>query len=196
MDWVDFEMDWSHPTTKKWLLGILVGFLCGTFLYNMKLHPTLVRNEHLSQQLRQAQTKLIELKQYQKYQNHFEEEAFKMNQEIQSVEQALPLEWDIAKLHQLFLETLQISKLKLKKQVLLPETKFDHYFELKINFELTGQYHQLLTFVSKIKQMPWLVNIRKLEVDNPILKQKNPELSIRIDLSVYRRRLIEIKEED
>ena len=191
VNWIDLNIDWHHPATKLWTLGILVGILGCTFIYNVKLSPALSQEKQLTQRLQEARAKLGELEQYQRYQTHFEKASLQMGQDLLQVEQALPLQWNLVKLNQAFFQALRVSQLRLKKQVFLPEREFDHYSELKILMELTGQYPQLLALVTEIKQMPWLVNIRKLEVENPILQQQKPELYMRMELSIYRRQPIE-----
>ncbi|MGK5094739.1 type 4a pilus biogenesis protein PilO [Deltaproteobacteria bacterium TL4] len=194
MEWKPVSsVDWSHPSTKGWVLMILVFAFIGSLIYNVQLRPMILHEQLLSSQLQEARGKLREIDQYQKFQTRFEKQSIEMEERLKKIEEALPLTWNFALLNQYLYQAIDTSGMLLIKQVFLPESEFEHYAEIKIHQELSGSYQQLLTLVSAMKQLPIMVNIRKLEVENPILKQQQPPLHVSIQLSVYRRLPFEMK---
>ncbi|MBF0238282.1 MAG: type 4a pilus biogenesis protein PilO [SAR324 cluster bacterium] len=178
--------NWNHEQ-KKLLLIILGIILCMMMFYNLKLRPALNDKTRLEKKLTESVQALNELQQYERHQTHFEAEKQRIQEQMQLIDRALPLEWNIAELNQHLFKVVKESQIKLLRQVIPPEKPFEHYAELSIILELTGQYRQLIQFIKKIQELPILINIRKLHIENQVSKTVTPDLKINISLSVYHR---------
>lgn len=174
-------------SNKHWLLILLIGILLISLFYNVQLAPVLRRQQNLEHRHHEISAELLALKQYQLYQKHFEDQIIKMDEQITLMEQALPLKWEIGKIMAQLFQAIEASQLHLNRQIVAPEANFEHYVELVIHLEMEGQYQQLLELVHQLEFLPFLVNIRRLEVKNTILTSPEPRLQIQMDLSVYRR---------
>ncbi|MBF0279047.1 MAG: type 4a pilus biogenesis protein PilO [SAR324 cluster bacterium] len=174
-------------SNQHWLLILLMGIFLSLLFYNLELNPVLSRQDKLERRFHKISTELKALKQYQLYQSQFEEQTIQMEEKIFIMDQAIPLKWEIGKITSHLFDTIRKSQLQLMRQVVAPETQFEHYVELVIHLELEGYYHQLLEFVNQVEILPFLVNIRKLDIVNRRLSSQDPRLQIQMDLSVYRR---------
>ena len=174
-------------SNKHWLLILLIGILGMSLFYNIQLEPVLRRQQTLEDRHHKRVVELQTLKQFQRYQKHFEEQTIKMDEQITSMEQALPLKWEIGKIMAHLFQAIEASRLHLNRQIVAPEANFEHYVELVIHLEMEGYYQELIELVHQLEFLPFLVNIRRLEVKNTVLTSPEPRLQIRLDLSVYRR---------
>ncbi len=174
-------------SNKHWLLILLIGILLILLFFNLELDLVLGQQQKLEHRLHKISAELQALQQYQIYQKQFEEQTIKMEEQITIMEQALPLKWEIGKITAHLFEAIRISRLNLSRQIVAPETNFEHYVELVIHLEMDGYYQELLELVNQLETLPFLINIRKLEIKNKALHNPDPRLQIQMDLSVYRR---------
>ena len=177
----------TNLSNKQWLLIALIGILLISLIYNFKLGPELERQERLKQRYHKVLTKLQELDQYQIYQRQLQEETKGIEEQIKLIEQVLPERLNLAEITAYLQEAIQKSELQLIRQVMAPEFDLEHYAELSVYLQTEGYYRQLLQFVQQLETLPFLVNIRRLEIKNNSLSSEEPRLQIQIDLSIYRR---------
>ncbi|MBF0289787.1 MAG: type 4a pilus biogenesis protein PilO [SAR324 cluster bacterium] len=154
------------------------------------MHPLLQQQQYLEHRLHQTLAELQTLTQYQIHQEHFEKKALEMEGQTNTLEQALPVSWEINKVIAHLLKVVEMSQLHLIRQVIAPEVNFEHYVELVIHLELEGYYMELLVLIYQLEKLPFMVNIRNLEVRNKSLLSSKPRLQIQMDLSVFRRQSI------
>ncbi len=177
----------TNLSNKQWILVGLIGFLLISLIYNFKLGPELQRRERLKQSYHEVLTKLQELNQFQTYQRQLQEETTEIEEQIKLIKQVLPEHLDMARITSYLQEAVQKSELQLIRQVMAPEFDLEHYAELSIHLQTEGYYRQLLALVRQLEKLPFLVNIRRLEIKNNALTSDEPHLQIQIDLSIYRR---------
>ena len=177
----------NNLSNRQWLFIGLIGIFLISLIYNIKLSPALERQQRLKQRHHIVLTKLQELNQYQIYQRQLQEDTAGIEEQIRLIEQVLPERFDLANITAYLLQAIQKSELQLIRQVMTPEFDLEHYAELSIHLQTEGYYRQLLEMVRQLEKLPFLVNIRRLEIKNNRLTSDDPRLQIQIDLSIYRR---------
>ncbi len=179
-----------YQFNRQWLLLGLIGIFMLSFAYNIWLGPTLERRDRLETRFREVANKLQALSQYRQNQQKFDEEAQHLEQQIEFLETVLPEQWRLEKITAHLLEVLETSHLMLKRQLVLPEENFVHHAELTFHLEMAGSYVQLLRFIQQLEALPFLINIRRLEIHNRAPQDPNPQLNIQLRLSIYRRQSV------
>ena len=65
-----------------------------------------------------------------------------------------------------------------------PEVRKDHYTEVPIQLKIVGGYHQVGQFLAEIANMPRIMKVSNLQVNNNPKAQDDPEMTTSCDLVV------------
>lgn len=143
-------------------------------------------NENLRKQLAIAEKKLRETEDRFHNKAKFQEEMERVSQLFKLALDYLPKELDIQDiLKKIYLEArssgIELTEFKPKE----PVSK-DFYDELPMEVSLKGTYAQLLTFLAHVSKIPRIINIRNVEISNPVFTEGIPVMKLSGVLVGYR----------
>lgn len=181
------KINTNSSQTQKWCLYFLSGILCILLVYNQSLSSLIYKYQKVSNELKISQTQSSDIEKYQIIKQEIKKQTSKIQQQLLLIDTALPTNWNLAKLNSEIDLAIDFSQLTIQRQTYSNEVRYEHHAILPIYLELSGQYHELIKFVNAINRLKSLVNIRKLEIENPTNFHKSPKLFIKIQLNAYRR---------
>jgi len=175
----------SWPMPVKWLTGIFLVILVLGLGYNFALSD---QEEHL-QQVREEESTL---KSQFAGKAHMAANLERYTEQMQQMETSfgvllrqLPSDTEVPGLLEDITRTGLGSGLEFEEIKLLPEVTQPFYIELPIQITVTGDYHDLATFVSGVAGLPRIVTLHDFEIA-PMEPEAGTKLRMSIQAKTYR----------
>lgn len=183
IDW-DFNVAWSWPLPVRISVIILS---CVSILGAGIYYDSLGQRDALeSIQKKEAELKMVfELKYHQsEHLSTYQEQLAHIKQKLQDIVKQMPMEEEIAGLLIDISQTGIASGLEFKLFKPAPKIHQEFYSELPINIEVTGEYEELLLFISGLAALPRIVTIHDLIIvpldKTKITKQSKMLMSVMV----------------
>ena len=190
---VFFPTGWNSLQTRQVVLVGLILVLSSLLFYNFMLAPELKLNKLLATQILQINAGLKKV--------NIAGITFKLENSFQSLQdrestlaQLLPAEWQRAELLRWLTNAIQQNGLQLEEQSFEENAAQTLIQTLKINLKLSGEYTDFQQFMQQLKDVPRLLLLEKLLLENPTPAQHEPKLRIEMVLAVHKRLQIPQKE--
>lgn len=153
---------WPTPLKVIVLLLVFTAVVGGGYWFLIKdQYVTLAQVERKEAQLReQYETKAHRVANLDIYR----QQMLDMEETFGTLVRQLPSDTEVPGLLEDITNTALGSGLDLQQIQLQPEIQRDFYVELPININVTGEYHELGTFVSSVAGLPRIVTLHDFEI--------------------------------
>ena len=173
-------------------LGIFIGILvilCGVFWY-LFLYPKAYELMITRNELQRNEARLKEFEAIAKELPRFEQEFKRLNREFEEASRKLPQEKEIPNLIDAMYAGVSASGLESNTFAPKPEVKKEIYAEIPIDMKVYGTYYDLVSFFDMISKIPWVVNIRDLDLSREIMKSSGDKTVLNASFTTVTFRLL------
>jgi type IV pilus assembly protein PilO len=154
----------------KWQVQVLtVALVCGGALggfWYFMLQPISIEIEGKEKQRNELQAKVDKTLQLKARYEQFKKEAKALEAKLEELKKVLPQDKEIEHI----LAQVQLSAkdagLRIQQGISKPVVDHDAYSEWPMEMQVLGTYHDLGEFLQKIKELPRIVNVGKLRVED------------------------------
>jgi type IV pilus assembly protein PilO len=182
---LDFNNVGSWPAAAKGVAAVVLGLLLlglGYYFHIQDLEDDLNAQVAQEQTLReQYATKAFQAANLEAYTAQMKE----METSFGAMLRQLPSDTEVPGLLEDITRTGLGAGLEFEEIKLLPETAQQFYIELPIQITVTGNYHDLATFVSGVASLPRIVTLHDFDV-KPVSEDSTSELRMQILAKTYR----------
>lgn len=182
---LDFNNVGSWPTAAKGVAAVVLGLVLlglGYYFHIQDLEDDLNAQVTQEQTLReQYATKAFQAANLEAYTAQMKE----METSFGAMLRQLPSDTEVPGLLEDITRTGLGAGLEFEEIKLLPETAQQFYIELPIQITVTGNYHDLATFVSGVASLPRIVTLHDFDV-KPASEDSTSELRMQILAKTYR----------
>ena len=163
-------LDLKNLSRLKWYYQVLLvatscGALLGAFWYQF-LNPMQLDIEGKNVKVAELQTLVAKSEAHQKELARIKKETMELEARLEMLKAILPLEKETDQIFRAV--QLQAGASGLKVSRVAPRSTIDHevYTEYPIDLDVTGTYHNVGTFLDRIRQLPRIVNISGLRLQS------------------------------
>jgi type IV pilus assembly protein PilO len=182
---LDFNNVGSWPAAAKGVAAVVLGLVLlglGYYFHIQDLEDDLNAQVAQEQTLReQYATKAFQAANLEAYTAQMKE----METSFGAMLRQLPSDTEVPGLLEDITRTGLGAGLEFEEIKLLPETAQQFYIELPIQITVTGNYHDLATFVSGVASLPRIVTLHDFDV-KPASEDSTSELRMQILAKTYR----------
>src|SRR5262245_373965 len=156
------KLKWYYQAA---LVAAICGGLLGAFWYQF-LNPMEVEIEGKTKQVADLQTLVAKSEAHVKELAKIKEDTLALEAKLEMLKSILPLEKETDEIFRAV--QLQAGASGLKVSRVNPKATIDHevYTEYPIDLDVTGTYHNVGTFLDRIRQLPRIVNISGLRLQS------------------------------
>jgi type IV pilus assembly protein PilO len=140
----------------------------------------------VSSQLKAAQVKLKSTEETAANKPKFQEEMERVSQTFRLALEYLPKELDIQDILKKIYSEARTSGVELTNFKPKDTVAKDFFEEIPMEIEVGGTYPQLVLFLANIGKLPRIINIKNVDIGNPILIDGYPTLKLKGTLIGYR----------
>ena len=145
--------------------ALIVALICGALLagfWYQFLNPIQADIQTKTARVNELKALVAKSEAQEKELQQIKKEAMELQAKLEMLKSILPLEKETDQIFRAV--QLQAGASGLKVSRVAPKTTIDHevYTEYPIDLEVTGTYHNVGTFMDKIRQLPRIVNISGL----------------------------------
>jgi type IV pilus assembly protein PilO len=157
-------MDLRDPKTQKYLLGALAVFLALYFWYNRVYTKTttVIKQKQVQYELLLSDLKSVEMK--SKSFESLKEEYEKLLERYRRVERLLPEERQIPLLLTQMHSAASSHQIGIIELLPEPAVPIGFYNSSSFGVQLTGSYHDLGDFLSKVANFPFLADVTGMSI--------------------------------
>ena len=163
VDFKDFQkLKWYYQIT---IVVAVCGGLLGLVWYQF-LSPMQVSADEKNVELTKLQAQIAQSLQQQKVFAQFKKESEDLQVRLEELKKVLPLEKETDEILRQVQQSASTSALRIIR--VAPKPLIDHevYTEWPIDMEVVGTYHNMGTYLDKIRQLPRIVNISNLRISS------------------------------
>jgi len=163
VDFKDFQkLKWYYQITS---VAAVCGGLLGLVWYQF-LSPMQVSADERNVELTKLEAQIAQSLQQQKVFAQFKKESEDLQVRLEELKKVLPLEKETDEILRQVQQSASTSALRIIR--VAPKPLIDHevYTEWPIDMEVVGTYHNMGTYLDKIRQLPRIVNISNLRISS------------------------------
>ena len=163
VDFKDFQkLKWYYQIT---IVAAVCGGLLGLVWYQF-LSPMQVSADERNVELTKLEAQIAQSLQQQKVFAQFKKESEDLQVRLEELKKVLPLEKETDEILRQVQQSASTSALRIIR--VAPKPLIDHevYTEWPIDMEVVGTYHNMGTYLDKIRQLPRIVNISNLRISS------------------------------
>jgi type IV pilus assembly protein PilO len=161
-------LDFKDFSRLKWYKQVLiVAFVCGGILglvWYQVLAPMEVEIEAKQAELTKLEGEIAKAKAQLAVYARFKAEAQALEKQLAILKKVLPLEKETDSLLRALQDTTQASGLRILRFLPRPQADRDVYLEWPIDMEIVGTYHNIGSYLDKIRKLDRIVNISNLKI--------------------------------
>ena len=174
------------PPLQRWggLGGLVV--LLTVLNFFLLVQPELGTLERQASQQRQADTQLQEKSEIAQNLNERRREMDVLQQKLDEAISELPEAADLDELIAQLNEIGRKSGLEISTIEPTAEVPAQIYMKIPIKMALTGNYHEIATFLQSLANLRRIVNVNNIQLGNPVLKSEKVVLSSSFVATTFR----------
>jgi len=174
------------PRQQKWLalFSIVVGFalLHYFFIYReqaQQLEIHLIQLDKFNIDVVEKQALADNLKRYT-------EEVARLKRDLERAKSLLPDESEVPALLAQISSLGSKAGLEISRFEPLPEELKDFYARLPFRVKVSGNYHEVATFIDSVGHLERIVNVENISMKEPVMKNKKYVVSTEFTVTTYR----------
>ncbi len=159
-----FEIITQASRPQKIIFGVIVLLILVGGGYFLLLSPKIVEVDGLRQQRAAKETELVQSRALAASLARFKQEAQALRARLEAAKERLPSEKEIPGLYRRFSELAYETGLAWSLFQPRERSPRDIYDEVPISVSAEAGYHQLGTFLSRVAQLPRIVNLTEMKI--------------------------------
>jgi type IV pilus assembly protein PilO len=161
-DWINKFL--MLPLLYRGLIGLVVLFLALFFLHSKLLGTVTVTHTELSDKITDLEYNLSRERSTAKKLPEFQKEVASLDQKLRRILLELPDQKEI----DAFLRSISVlavdTGLEVVKFSPAGEIPREFFFELPVQIQLSGTFHQLVTFFDELSRLSGIVNVKNIDI--------------------------------
>lgn len=184
IEWLKVQLE-PYPADRR-RIGYVIFFIALVLIFYIFIYgPVLRGNKRLESQVKWHQAKIAELRGLGVKLGELKEEIAQLEEEFRILTRFIPSSEDISALltdlDRLGDSTnLRFNFIKTEKGKI-----YSFYGELPIRLDMEGEYLNVEEFIKRVSQLPRLVNVFKLSLDDPKMIGERVKLKVVANLFTY-----------
>ncbi len=183
----EFWEQWNKiPRAGKFLIVIGIWALAAIGYYFAYYEDQVREFEGLAEQFRQVRRTREKHQAIARNLPRWEAEIARLRGELAKAERLLPKKKEIPDLLKRIDDLSKRSGLKLNRFKPLREQNMGFYAKVPMSMEVSGTFYEIVVFFDKVSNLDRIVNIMKIRLERPTLKNQKLILSSRFQIVTYR----------
>ena len=183
----EFWDQWNKiPRAGKFLIVVLLWAAAGIGYYFAYYEEQVQQFEGLANQFRQVRQTREKHQSIARNLPRWEAEIARLRGELAKAERLLPKKKEIPDLLKRIDDLSKRSGLRLNRFKPKKEQTMGFYAKVPMDMEVSGTFYEIVVFFDKVSNLDRIVNVMKIRLERPALKNQKLVLTSRFQIVTYR----------